>query len=218
MWEKNGSLVRSNLNFGYCSAKLREVALPRKWLHKTEFKTTHFATTPGINVICSALKLFSLICQLYIKHPTRYQSTFWCLCKDIRYMLFFFELQELDIWECNQKLAISAKMWKKIYLHKPDSTSPNPDCIVNIIKALVKIHVASSEFSCAASSDSTVTFPAFDEFCVTFIFNLKNSTFSEVHFSRICIIHCWGLKTTPAGICSDKQREPWKNNIWQRRL
>lgn len=74
---------------------------------------------------------------------------------------------------------------KKKKLYRPDSTSPNPDCIVNIMKALVKIHVASSEFSCTGSSDSPVTFPAFEEFCVTFIFNLKNSTFSEVHFSRI---------------------------------
>lgn len=98
-------------------------------------------------------------------------------------MLVCVELQELDIWEYYQKLEISAECKKKLY--RPDSTSPNPDCIVNIMKALVKIHVASSEFSCTGSSDSPVTFPAFEEFCVTFIFNLKNSTFSEVHFSRI---------------------------------
>ena len=29
----------------------------------------------------------------------------------------------------------------------PDSTSPNPDCIVKTMKALVKIQVASSELS-----------------------------------------------------------------------
>lgn len=35
----------------------------------------------------------------------------------------------------------------------PDSTSPNPDCIVKMMNALVKIQVASSELSDPASSE-----------------------------------------------------------------
>lgn len=95
---------------------------------------------------------------MYTKYHNRHHSTYCWFCKDVT---------------CSFARVVRTGNFIKNEankLYKPDSTSPNPDCIVNIMKALVRIHVASSEFSCAGSSDNTVPFPA-EEFCVTFIFN-----------------------------------------------
>ena len=56
--------------------------------------------------------------------------------------------------------------------HIPDSTNPNPDCMVKIIKALVKIHVASSELSGPDSSVAKVLLKMVDEFPVEFILSV----------------------------------------------
>lgn len=63
------------------------------------------------------------------------------------------------------------------YTNKPDSTSPNPDCIVNIMKALVKIHVASSEFNSAGLvTDSLPFMLVLEEFISNFTISYSRRT------------------------------------------
>lgn len=81
-------------------------------------------------------------------------------------------------------MEILVECKKKLY--RFDFISLNLDCIVNIMKVFVKIYVVLFEFSCIGFFDSFVIFLVFEEFCVIFIFNLKNLIFSEVYF--LCII------------------------------
>lgn len=88
-------------------------------------------------------KRIYLIKSLLLDTPFSFQT-----CPDVKR----FKKTHPDKYGTFQRIHSFQSLKRTLELILPDSTSPNPDCIVKMMNALVKIQVASSELSDPASS------------------------------------------------------------------